>query len=63
MGLGAGQVVWLVTALALSVTVALGLLIAVGAAEARSRQGEAEQVAAIRHRLIEERSTREAGVR
>jgi hypothetical protein len=53
--LSPGQVAHLLGALVVSVAVAVGLLVAIGTAEMRSRRGEAERVAAIRHRLLCER--------
>ena len=64
-GLTAGQVAYLVAVLVVAVSVGVALLVAIAAAEARSRRGEAERVAAIRHRLAEERQRArgEVGVR
>ncbi len=50
-----GQVAHLVGALIVSVTVGVGMLVAIGTAEVRSRRGEAERVAAIRQKLLRER--------
>ena len=62
-GLTAGQVAYLIAVAVVAVTVGVGLLVAIAAAEARSRRGEAERVAAIRHRLAEERARQAVGVR
>ncbi len=53
--LSPGQVAHLVVALIVSVAVGVGLLVAIGTAEVRSRRGEAERVAAIRQKLLGER--------
>ena len=63
-GLSPGDVVWLLTVALMAVSVAVAGLAAIGAAEARSRRGERERVAAIRRRLAEEQrqARREVGV-
>ena len=53
--LSPGQLAYLVCALIVSVAVGLGVLVAIGTAEVRSRRGEAERVAAIRQKLLRER--------
>ena len=53
-----GDVAYLVVVVIGSVTVAVVGLVAIGAAEARSRRGEAERVAVIRARLRQERQHR-----
>ena len=53
--LSPGQLVHLVVALIVSVTVGVGVLVAIGTAEVRSRRGEAERVAAIRQKLLRAR--------
>jgi hypothetical protein len=60
--LSPGQVVDLVGVLIVSVALGVGLLVAIGTAEVRSRRGEAERVAAIRQKLLSERQpVRRAG--
>ena len=49
------QVAHLVVALLVSVTVGVGVLVAIGTAEVWSRRGEAERVAAIRQQLLRAR--------
>ena len=51
--LSSGQLVHLVGALIVSITVGVGVLVAIATAEVRSRRGEAERVAAIRRMLRE----------
>ena len=53
--LSPGQVAHLLVALIVSVTVGVGVLVAIGTAEVRSRRGEAERVAAIRQKLLRAR--------
>jgi hypothetical protein len=52
-GLSSGQLAHLVGALIVSLTIGVGVLVAIGTAEVRSRRGEAERVAAIRQTLRE----------
>ena len=51
--LNPGWLAHLVGALIVSVAVGVGVLVAIGTAEVRSRRGEAERVAAIRQTLRE----------
>ena len=53
-GISLGEAAYLLTALIMSVTVAVGLLAAIARAEARSRMGEAERIEQLRGRLTEQ---------
>ena len=53
--LNPGWLAYLVGALLVSVAVGVGVLMAIGTSEVRSRRGESERVAAIRQTLLRER--------
>ena len=57
-GISLDEAVYLLTALIMAVTVAVGLLVAIARAETRSRIGEAERIQQLRHRLTEQAQRR-----